>query len=87
MTCDLLKSVLRDRRDVKAYKSCLSLVMLSRFEWCPSAVRYEDTEGTSSSVLGNNVRPGTGETHSDGPGEAHWRCALILNVLLMLYCT
>lgn len=64
---------------MKAYKRCLSLVMLFRFERCiggsvrvvTSAVRHEDTEGTSSSVLGNNVRPGTGQTHSDGPGEEH----------------
>ena len=64
---------------MKAYKCCLSLVMLSRFKRCTggsvrfvtSAVRHEDTEGTASSVLGNNVRPGTGQTDSDGPGEAH----------------
>jgi hypothetical protein len=33
-------------------------------------------------VLGNNVRPGTGQTHSDGPGEEHYRCALILKAFV-----
>jgi hypothetical protein len=71
----------------KAEKSDLSFVSLFRFKWYSSAwdrdidraIGHQDTKGAPSVVLGDNVWPGTCETHCDGSGNSLLKMSCLTN--------